>query len=168
MNTKKQQEELAFNKRYSRFKLHAYFQNRNPLTHYGQERYNSTVAQLRFGHVKQIVLDRERGLKDCIDRIELWHKLYTVSTALIYDRRRSTIGPDKTEIFGKEIHKYLGTQLIEWEPNPLTENDKRILCDVCIKNNKISIIPIIPPDQLTIDFKTEIANALNQPNTNHR
>lgn len=167
----KKADENRFNEKYSRFKLHIIYKNRRPITHYGQERYGSSYLQLLHGHIKQIILDREKGFKDCIERIAICQKLYNdYQVALIYDRRKDIRLPDGSLQKGKEVCKYIGGKLVEWEEVILTESEKRILCDVHVKfdgkNRVLSITPVevIPPAE-TIDFKTEVGNAINKPTT---
>ncbi len=163
MSNRKKQEEIAFNRIYSRFKLQIFFTRRMAITHYGQERYHCTVAQINYKHVQQVILNRQRGLEDCIARLQLCTELYgPYQTALIYDRRRDTRMPDGKLQIGKEIRKYVGGQLVEWDEIVLPEYEKNIVCDVVHKNDKWVLRPInLPPSP--IDFKTEITNALQQP-----
>ncbi len=169
MSKQKKQEEFAFNRMYSRFKLQLFFNQRQPITHYGQERYHCTVAQIDFGHINQVTLERQKGFDDCIARIELCTRLYgPYQTALIYDRRKDTRLPDGTLEIGKEIRKYVCGNLVEWEDIILSDNEKVIVTNVIhsTKNGKkiwtLKPIDIIPLSN--IDFKTEINNALNNQN----
>ena len=162
MLSKKKQEEIAFNRRYSRFKVQIFFKTRSPITHYGQERFHCTVAQIRFGHIKQVVFERDRGLKDCIDRISLCERLYgKYQTALVYDRRRDTKMRDGTVQMGSEIRKYVCGVLTESEDVIFTENDKRIVTDVVIKEGIFSLVPQ-DNNVKNIDFKKEVTNNLNK------
>lgn len=165
MSFKKKADEIAFNRKYSRFKLQIFFTKRGAITHYGQERYGCTVAQIRFGHIKQVVLDRERGLQDCIDRIELCVKLYgPYQAALIYDRRKDTRMPDGTVQVGKEIRKYVNGELVEYDEIVLTMKERRIITTVIhddVKGWSLKPIEDISPQE-NIDFKTEVAKALNK------
>jgi hypothetical protein len=173
---RKKAEEIAFNRRYSRFKVQIYFKNRQPITHYGQERYGCTVAQIRFKHVTRIVLDREKGLQDCEDRILLCDKIYNGYTvALIYDRKKETRLPDGTLQTGREIRKYIAGQLAESEEIIFPKNELRITVDVVHKNNNgVETWDLVPTESTraieNINFKTEVENALNKkptPDTNH-
>lgn len=163
MPNRKKADEIAFNRLYSRFKLQIYFTRRTAITHYGQERYGCTVAQIKFGHKKQVVLDREKGLQDCIDRIALCEKLYgPYQVALIFDRRNDLRRPDGTIEIGKEIRKYENGELVEWEEIILTPGEKKINTNVVITNGVWSLKPIeeiSPPEN--IDFKKEVSKALN-------
>ena len=167
MTNRKQDEEIAFNKRYSRFKLQMFFPRRAPITHWGQERYGCTVAQIKYGHIKQLVLNREKGLQDCLDRIALCEKLYgSYQTALVYDRRRDTRLPDGTLQTGKEILKYTtGGILVESDTNIFANTkEKRILVNVVNRSNgNISLVPVEDLSVDAIDFKHEVANSLAQP-----
>lgn len=158
-NNTKNEEEWAFNRRYSRFKVHIFFGGRrSPVTHHGNER-NCTVAQIRFGHVTKVVLNREQGLKDCIDRIALCEKLYgPYQTAIIYDNRKTTTLEDGTVQKGREVMKYVCGQLVESEDPVLRESEKKVYAEVkhCIKNGikGFELQPIEP-----IDFKKEVSKA---------
>jgi hypothetical protein len=169
MSNSKKEEELAFNRKYSRFKLQVYFNKRMGITHFGQERYHCTVAQIRFGHVKEVILNREKGLQDCIERLQLCENLYgPYQTALIYDRRKKTVLPDGKVIKDRIIRKYLKGQLVEWEEDPFADGSEKLIITTVKHTTKDNIkffhlepvTPILP----TIDFKTEIANALNKTN----
>jgi len=163
MAHKQKADEIAFNRLYSRFKLKIFFNERKAITHYGQERYGCTVAQIRFGYINQVILDRERGLNDCIERITLCEKLYgPYQTALIYDRRKDMRLPDGTRQIGKEIRKYVMGNLVEWDEVVLCPTEKRIITTVIRENGSWRLKPIInplPPDY--IDFKKEVKKALN-------
>lgn len=162
MSNYKKAEEIAFNRKYSRFKLHMFFTRRMNITHYGQERYHCTVMQIRFGYVKQVILDREKGLQDCINRIAILEKLYgQYQTALIFDRRRDTRLPNGQLELGREIRKYIMGQLVEYENFVLPENEKKIVTTVIHKNTQWTLKPLSDPGAEKIDFKTEVANAFN-------
>ncbi len=106
--------EISFNKRYSRFKVQIFFKNRLPITHHGIERKQCTVSQIIFGHIDELVLHRDEGLKNCIDRIELCKKLYgPFTTAIIFDNNYKTILPDGTALRGREVIKYVGENKVE-------------------------------------------------------
>ncbi len=164
MSNFKKADEIAFNRKYSRFKLHMFFTRRMNITHYGQERYHCTVMQIRFGYVKQVILDREKGLQDCIDRIAILEKLYgQYQTALIFDRRRDTRLTNGQLEIGKEIRKYIMGQLVEFEDFVLPDNEKKIVTAVIHKNNQWTLKPLADPLAENIDFKTQVTNAINTP-----
>lgn len=163
MSYHKKAEEIAFNRKYSRFKIQIFFNKRMSITHYGQERYDCTVAQIRFGHIKQVVLDRARGLQDCIDRIAVCENLYgPYQVALIYDRRKDTRMPDGSLQKGKEIQKYIMGKLVEWEEIVLTGKEKKILTNVIHKNGVWTLVPVEDVLNDHVDFKQDIENALTK------
>jgi len=165
MSFSKKAEELAFNKRYSRFKVQIYFPRRMAITHYGQERYGCTVAQINWKHVKQVTLDRERGLQDCLDRIALCEKRHgPYQVALIFDRNKILTKPDGTRERGREIMKYAIGVLVESDPVIFsTPKEKRVLCTVKHTGTGWDLIPVEDPVLPSIDFKKEIAASLATP-----
>lgn len=172
MTNEKKLEEIAFNKRYSRFKVQIYFKNRPAITHYGQERYGCSVAQIKFKHVTKFALDKAKGLQDCEDRILLCSKLYNgYTTATIYDRLKKTVLPDGSIQKGREVRKYVAGELVEAEEN-IFNGPTVIFCDVLHKNiNGASSWELIPTESTKtladINFKTEVQNALTKPKQNN-
>ncbi len=171
MSNAKKEEEWAFNRKYSRFKLQVYFNKRMGITHYGQERYHCTVAQIRFGYVKQVVLNRERGLQDCIERLALCVQLYgPYQTALIYDRRRKTYSTDGKVLSDHITRKYLAGRLVEWEETPFASEAEKEIVTVAKHYEKdgykvFDLVPITPVVTPNIDFKKEVQNAINKTTT---
>jgi hypothetical protein len=160
MDVKKQQE-LAFNKQYSRFKLQIFYKRRSTITHYGNERVNCTFDQIRFGHIKKLMLNRELGLQDCIARIAICEKLYgKYTTAIIYDRRKKTVLEDGTEQKGREIIKYISGQLVESENPFCSESEKKIYTEVVHFSEKGESVFRLEPCDPPVDFKKEVAKAL--------
>ena len=139
MSTAKKAEELAFNRRYSRFKLQIFFARRSAITHYGQERYGCTVAQIKFKRVTTFWLDREKGLQDCLDRIALCDRLYNgYQTALIYDRLKILTKADGTRERGREVMKFVMGNLVESDESFFaTDAEKRIRYQVVYGDNNI-------------------------------
>ena len=154
--------EINFNKRYSRFKVQIFFPSRMPITHYGMERNQCTVAQILAGHIKRFIIHRDQGLKDCINRIALCEKLYgRYTTAIIYDNKYKTIMPDGTEQKGREIIKYVAGKKVEFQTEDKIFKDHVAKINVAVEkseNGKINIVPVIVPEE--IDFKKEIASAI--------
>ena len=138
--------EISFNKRYSRFKVMVFFPNRPPITHYGTERIQCTVAQIVAGHIKQFVIHRDHGLKDCIARIDLCEKLYgRYTTAVIYDNKYKTSMPDGSLQKGREIIKYVCGKKIEFveEEKIFSEHPRKINVHCILSaDKKITILPI--------------------------
>ncbi len=166
MSNAKQREECAFNSRFSRFKIHAFYKNRKPVTHHGQERYHCTVSQINHGHIKQVILNRQKGFDDCLARIDIFFKYYgKPETLMMYDKRRQTIMPDGKILDGKEIRKYIGNNLVEWEEIIIPEEEKIIIADVVSKGNSWVLKQLKQPPPPNIDFKTEVQNAINKPPT---
>ena len=106
-----EQQEAAFNARYSRFKIVFYFRDGNKFTHYGLERINCTVHQINFRHITTLMLDAQLGLNDCLLRLDWFAGKYT--TAMIYDRKGSTTLPDGTKLTGTCVRKYVNGILVE-------------------------------------------------------
>ena len=156
-------EERAFNKRYSRFKVVFYFKNGpmrgKPVTYYGKEKFGISVLQINHGHYKQIVLDRAAGLRHCYDLIAHYAGKY--QTAIIFDRKKNTTKDGGITEIGREVAKYVNDALAEEESCIIAPGEERIICNV-LHNNKQWILQKAQqlPDPATIDFKTEIHNAL--------
>lgn len=159
----KKQEELAFNKRFSRFKLQIFFKRRPAITHYGNERIKCSIDQIKFGHVKTVRLNREQGLQDCINRIAICQNLYgAYQTAVIYDRKKSLTLPDGTVQQGREVIKYVCGQLVESEDVFISESEKNVYTEVVYSTkNGTKVFDLRPIDQ-PIDFKREVEKALQQ------
>ncbi|MBC7509360.1 MAG: hypothetical protein H7320_11540 [Ferruginibacter sp.] len=155
--------EINFNKVYSRFKLQVFFRNRSPITHYGSERINCTVSQISAGHIKEFVIHRDHGLKDCVNRIAICEKLYgPYTTAVIYDNKYKTKLSDGTELKGREIIKYVAGNRVEFETEEkiFAEYPAKITVQAC-KNEKgkTTILPVKKLEE--IDFKSEIKMAIS-------
>ncbi len=106
-----EQQEAAFNARYSRFKIVFFFKDGNKFTHYGNERINCTIQQINFRHITTVVLDAQLGLNDCMVRLDWFSGKY--NTAMIYDRKGTTTLPDGTKLTGTCVRKYVNGILVE-------------------------------------------------------
>ncbi|HMO32335.1 MAG TPA: hypothetical protein PKE07_05000 [Lacibacter sp.] len=139
--SRQEAQEQAFNRRYSRFKIVFYFKDGNRFTHYGHERVNCTVEQINFGHVKTIVLDRAKGLSDCLVRLEWFAGKY--QTAMLFDRRGKTFLPDGTEQKGVCVRKFIKGVLVE--SSDLDLADPQIHLQVKHKGDTWTLEPIPSP-----------------------
>lgn len=171
MSQRKRNEEFAFNRKYSRFKVQIYFKNRDSITHYGQERYGCTVAQIKFSRVNRVVLDRVKGLQDCVDRITLCEQLYgAYTTALIYDLRKKTKMDDGSSQDGLVVMKFVDGKLVEQlDSDILLQHECRIITDVVHREGVFTLVPAQSYEAIgSIDFKKELQNALNKKNANQK
>ena len=163
MSPQQRAAEIAFNKRYSRFKLQVFFKHRNPITHYGNERKNCSVSQIIYGHIKKFYVYRDAGLQDCVDRISLVTKLYgDYTTAIIYDNKLKTTLPDGTTQKGREIIKYVAGKRVEYvEDEKIFSISPKQIEVKSVKNaeGKIDIVPVIP---INIDFGKLVSQRLKQ------
>ena len=163
--TPKEIQEIEFNKEHSRYKLVMFFPKRT-ITYHPYERTQCTEMQIRWRHIRKLALDREKGLRDCIDhiaRMEIRYGRY--NAAFIYDKFRN----------GMEIRKYIDNILVEEDTKPLPENEKQCFFDVIyppgyqeLKGGYklVEIKEEIPVGK--IDFKKEVATAISKPLTRQR
>ena len=157
-------EELAFNRRFWRFKVVAYFfpqQKYKQLSHFSVVK-NCSVKQIQFGHVKQVVFNSEAALAECIDRIDLFNKKYgRVQRAFIYDRSLQKKMPDGTIQEGKAIIKFENDVLTYMEPVKFNVTDRNIVREVVHREdangNKTFTLHAAAAE---IDFKKEISQNL--------
>ena len=165
-----QTQERAFKKEYSRFKLQMYFYSNKSVTYYSQELYGYTVRQVGAGYLAKVILDRERGLQDCIDHIARMETRYgPFTTALIYDNFKHTVMPDTTVFTGKVIRKYVSGKLELNEENIfLSDNEKKTFFKVeflsgnmyKLVETKIEEQVILPPEK--VDFKKEVTDNIDK------
>jgi hypothetical protein len=122
------------------------------------------VAQIDWKRVTRFVLDREKGLQDCEDRILLCEKIYNgYDVALIYDKYLNTHLPDGTIQKGRVIRKYMNGVLVESEENIFSKYLKQITVDVAYNSTGWKLVPTESTKPLAeINFKTEVENALSK------
>jgi hypothetical protein len=164
MSPQQKKAEIAFNRRYSRFKLQVFFRSRAPITHYGCERINCSVAQINFGHIKKFTIHRDFGLQDCINRIKVVEKLYgAYTTAIIYDNKLKTTMPDGSMQKGREIMKYVNgvkVEFTDWN-KIFAISPEKILVEAVQENGIINIFPFKTEDTNDLSLKKNLTKDLS-------
>lgn len=149
---KSTQQEQAFNRKYSRFKIVFFFKDKGKLTHYGHERSNCTVEQINFKHVHTIMLDRKKGFADCLTRLEWFAGKYV--TAMIFDRKGSTTLPDGTVQKGCCVRKFVNGDLAESQEIDFT--DSKQYFSVQHEGDTWKLSKCLYPEEIKKEVKTHL------------
>ncbi len=124
--------------------------------YYGKES-NVTVAQIYRQHATEVIFDRKKGYDDLVALAEKLKGEFKTAI-LFYKTHRDETG----KWISKEIRKYVGSELVEWQESKFTATNEKAHYKINYAPDKSWKLEAIPtPTQ----FKQLVTQAVQTPTT---